>query len=257
MIIVAVLYHRYSHMRKQIAVLNEHLNEQNAKVETLQRMMKIPSFKGRFFLTTEYLYNELAEYIQNYISISSIEMNCVIEKNGVGEKKDTSTQFNIKGIIQQRVGCFQILIAGDTIVPFSDIHFYAFERVGDKQKKLNVRIADNGQDSLLKQIVVSYDKIKEAGEIVDICINWQWPNMLNVRKPDYVTLPNFLSQEVHHLKITLSSVPDVSFKTVSIYRYEVGMTTPEFIVDLPVDNPIIYEENNPTMNCTYMLYYEV
>lgn len=43
-------------------------------------MMKIVPFKGRFFLTTEYLYNELGEYIQNNIDIDSIEIKNTIEK---------------------------------------------------------------------------------------------------------------------------------------------------------------------------------
>lgn len=64
----------------RVEVLNVKLNEQNAIIRSLQEMMKIVPFKGRFFLTTEYLYNELGEYIQNNIDIDSIEIKNTIEK---------------------------------------------------------------------------------------------------------------------------------------------------------------------------------
>ena len=58
-IIFAMLRERYKSMSQRVEVLNVKLNEQNAIIRSLQEMMKIVPFKGRFFLTTEYLYNEL------------------------------------------------------------------------------------------------------------------------------------------------------------------------------------------------------
>ena len=72
-IIFAMLRERYKSMSQRVEVLNVKLNEQDAMIRSLQEMMKIVPFKGRFFLTTEYLYNELGEYIQNNIDIDSIE----------------------------------------------------------------------------------------------------------------------------------------------------------------------------------------
>mgnify|MGYP000103957241 FL=1 len=70
-IIFAMLRERYKSMSQRVEVLNVKLNEQDAMIRSLQEMMKIVPFKGRFFLTTEYLYNELGEYIQNNIDIDS------------------------------------------------------------------------------------------------------------------------------------------------------------------------------------------
>ena len=77
-IIFAMLRERYKSMSQRVEVLNVKLNEQNAIIRSLQEMMKIVPFKGRFFLTTEYLYNELGEYIQNNIDIDSIEIKNTI-----------------------------------------------------------------------------------------------------------------------------------------------------------------------------------
>lgn len=81
-IILAMLRKRYKSMNQEVELLNVKLNEQTAMVRSLQEMMKIVPFKGRFFLTTEYLYNELGEYIQNNIDIDSIEIKNTIEKKG-------------------------------------------------------------------------------------------------------------------------------------------------------------------------------
>ena len=64
-IIFAMLRERYKSMSQRVEVLNVKLNEQNAMIRSLQEMMKIVPFKGRFFLTTEYLYNELGAYTQD------------------------------------------------------------------------------------------------------------------------------------------------------------------------------------------------
>ena len=53
----------------------------------------------RFFLTTEYLYNELGEYIQNNIDIDSIEIKNTIEKRGMGNKRDSFVRLNIRGVV--------------------------------------------------------------------------------------------------------------------------------------------------------------
>ena len=151
-------------------------------------------------------------------------------------------------------------MAGDTIVNFEDINIQAFERVGGKQKKLCARIADNGQDSLLKQVVVSYGKVKSPGSIVDLMIEWCWPNMLNVTDCDYTTLPNFLAGTVKHLKMSLECKEDIDFKSASIYKYKVGMDKAQLILDVDmseITDTISYEEDNPLMNSTYILYYEV
>ena len=221
-IIFAMLRERYKSMSQRVEVLNVKLNEQDAMIRSLQEMMKIVPFKGRFFLTTEYLYNELGEYIQNNIDIDSIEIKNTIEKRGMGNKRDSFVRLNIRGVVSHKISTFQLLVAGDTIVNFEDINIQAFERVGGKQKKLCARIADNGQDSLLKQVVVSYGKVKSPGSIVDLMIEWCWPNMLNITDCDYTTLPNFLAGTVKHLKMSLECKEDIGFKSASIYKYKVG-----------------------------------
>ena len=259
-IIFDMLRERYKSMSQRVEVLNVKLNEQDAMIRSLQEMMKIVPFKGRFFLTTEYLYNELGEYIQNNIDIDSIEIKNTIEKRGMGNKRDSFVRLNIRGVVSHKISTFQLLVAGDTIVNFEDINIQAFERVGGKQKKLCARIADNGQDSLLKQVVVSYGKVKSPGSIVDLMIEWCWPNMLNITDCDYTTLPNFLAGTVKHLKMSLECKEDIGFKSASIYKYKVGMDKAQLILDVDmseITDTISYEEDNPLMNSTYILYYEV
>ena len=210
--------------------------------ERYKSMSQIVPFKGRFFLTTEYLYNELGEYIQNNIDIDSIEIKNTIEKRGMGNKRDSFVRLNIRGVVSHKISTFQLLVAGDTIVNFEDI------------------IADNGQDSLLKQVVVSYGKVKSPGSIVDLMIEWCWPNMLNITDCDYTTLPNFLAGTVKHLKMSLECKEDIGFKSASIYKYKVGMDKAQLILDVDmseITDTISYEEDNPLMNSTYILYYEV
>jgi hypothetical protein len=259
-IILIMLRERYKSMTQSVELLNVKLNEQNGTIHSLQQMMKIVPFKGRFFLTTEYLYNELGEYIQNNITIDSIEIKNTIEKKGMGNKRDSFVRLNIRGVISHKISTFHLLVAGDTIVNFEDINIQAFERVDEKLKKLCARIADNGQDSLLKQIVVSYDKVKGPGSIVDLVIEWCWPNMLNITDCDYTTLPNFLASTVKHLKMSLECKENIEFKSASIYKYKVGMNKAQLILDIDmseITNTISYEEDTPLMNSTYILYYEV
>lgn len=259
-IILVMLRERYKSMNQRVELLNLKLNEQNAMIYSLQQMMRIVPFKGRFFLTTEYLYNELGEYIQNNIDVDSIEIKNTIEKKGMGNKRNSSVQLNIRGVISHNISTFQLLVAGDTIVDFEDINIQAFERVSGGMNKLCARIADNGQDSLLKQVVVSYDKVKGPGSIVDLVIEWCWPNMLNITDCDYTTLPNFLSNSVKHLKMSLECKEDVDFKSASIYKYKVGMEKAQLVLDIDVSNrtnTISYEEDNPLINSSYILYYEV
>ena len=259
-IILIMLRERYKSMNQRVELLNVKLNEQNAIIHSLQETMKIVPFKGRFFLTTEYLYNELGEYIRNDIIIDEIEIKNTIEKKGLGNKRDSFVQLNVRGTILQNISTFHLLVAGDTIVDFEDIRIQAFERVSGGLKKLCARIADNGQDSLLKQIVISYDKVKGPGNIVDLVIEWCWPNMLNVTDRDYTTLPNFLGNSVKHLKMSLECKENIKFKSASIYKYKVGMREAQLILDVDmskVTNTISYEEDNPLMNSSYLLYYEV
>ena len=224
-IIFAMLRERYKSMSQRVEVLNVKLNEQDAMIRSLQEMMKIVPFKGRFFLTTEYLYNELGEYIQNNIDIDSIEIKNTIEKRGMGNKRDSFVRLNIRGVVSHKISTFQLLVAGDTIVNFEDINIQAFERVGGKQKKLCARIA-----------------------------------MLNITDCDYTTLSNFLAGTVKHLKMSLECKEDIGFKSASIYKYKVGMDKAQLILDVDmseITDTISYEEDNPLMNSTYILYYEV
>lgn len=178
----------------------------------------------------------------------------------MGDKRDSFVQLNLRGIISDKMTTFHLLVAGDSIVGFEDIKIQAFERIGGKLEKLCARISDNGQDSHLKLVVVSYNRLKKPGDIVDLVIEWCWPNMLNIRKCDYTTLPNFLANSVKYLKMSLECKEEVKFKSVSIYKYKVGMDMAQFVSDIDVakiTDTISYEEENPLMNASYLLYYEV
>lgn len=105
-VILIMLRERYKSMSQRVEALNVKLNELNAIISLLQQMMKIVTFKGRFFLTTEYLYNELGEYIQNNIAIDSIEIQNTIEKKGMGNKRDSFVRLNVRGVISDKISTF-------------------------------------------------------------------------------------------------------------------------------------------------------
>ncbi len=74
------------------------------------------------------------------------------------------------------------------------------------------------------------------------------------------SLPNFLAGTVKHLKMSLECKEDIDFKSASIYKYKVGMDKARLILDVDmseITDTISYEEDNPLMNSTYILYYEV
>ena len=54
------------------------------------------------------------------------------------------------------------------------------------------------------------------------------------------------------------SCKDIGFKSASIYKYKVGMDKAQLILDVDmseITDTISYEEDNPLMNSTYILYY--
>ena len=51
--------------------------------------------------------------------------------------------------------------------------------------------------------------VKSPGSIVDLMIEWCWPNMLNVTDCDYTTLPNFLAGTVKHTEIVFGNVKKI------------------------------------------------
>lgn len=78
---------RYKATEQKVEQLNTELDKQKVMVSSLREMMKILPFQNRFFLTTEYLYNELGASIQNHIDEASIEIKNTIEKKGWGIKE--------------------------------------------------------------------------------------------------------------------------------------------------------------------------
>ena len=121
-IIFAMLRERYKSMSQRVEVLNVKLNEQDAMIRSLQEMMKIVPFKGRFFLTTEYLYNELGEYIQNNIDIDSIEIKNTIEGISKTELKEIMNILKKSRIVQ-------FAAEGDTYIVSQDAE-YKFNQIG-------------------------------------------------------------------------------------------------------------------------------
>jgi multisubunit Na+/H+ antiporter MnhB subunit len=259
-IILILLRNKDKSTSQEIERLRNALNEEIARVASLTEIHNIPPFKKKFYLTTERLYNNLAEHIQNNVVINTIEISNTIEKKGSGNKRNSNVKLLIQGTLTKKMSNFHILVAGDTIVGFDDIKIKAVENRGGKQFNLPVRIADKGQDSLLKLVVISYDKVKQVGDNFDLIINWCWPNMLDIEDRDYITLPNYLSQNVKHMRMSLTNKENMHFKSASIYKYGIGMSSPELIKDIDVSdgsNIIFYEENDPLTNACYILYYEV
>mgnify|MGYP000632908124 CR=1 FL=1 len=103
----------------------------------------------------------------------------------MGNKRDSFVRLNIRGVVSHKISTFQLLVAGDTIVNFEDINIQAFERVGGKQKKLCARIADNGHGFFVEAGCCFLWQSKSPGSIVDLMIEWCWPNMLNITDCDY------------------------------------------------------------------------
>lgn len=254
------LQHDNEVLNKKVETLNLALNEASAKVEAALKNNQIATFKDRFFLTTPKLYSDLSDKIHNDIVISQMDIYNTIEPTGIGAKRDTAVRMSIQGYaIADDVNQIQIFAAGDTIAKWEIINFTAYELIAGKKIKLNSRLADNGQDSFLKQIVISYSKKKNKGDLIDIVITWQWPNMLNIEEDDYTALPIAYASETKSASITIHPLIPLTFSETGIYKYCVGQETAEHIKDLTPkkDNTITYIDDNPEYKSCLLLYYKI
>lgn len=247
-------------LNKKVSKLNLELNEASARVAAALNTGHIATFKGRFFLTTLKLYADLSEKIHNDIVISHMDVYNTIEPTGVEEKRDSSVKLSIQGYaVTDNVNQIQILVAGDTIVKWKDINLQAYEIVNEKRIKLNARLADNGQDSYLKQVVISYAQKKKKGDMINIVVTWKWPNMLNIEEDDYTHFPVALANEVKSITMTIQPLIPLKFAETGAYKYTVGQPTANHIMDLTPDenNAFTYSEDNPEFGSSLILYYKI
>lgn len=247
-------------LNKKVEELNLELNEASARIAASLENGQIAKFKNRFYLTTPKLYADLSERIQNGIVISHMDIYNTIEPIGIGAKRDSSVRMTIQGSsVVDNLNQIQILIAGDTVVKWEDINFTAYEIINGKKVKLNARLADNGQDSFLKQVVISYAQRKNYGDIINIIMTWKWPNMLNIEEDDYTHLPIALAEETKSITMTIHPKIPIKFMETGAYKYVVGQSTANHIVDLTPDknNTFSYSENNPEYKSSIILYYKV
>lgn len=254
-----MLQHDNEELNKKVGELNLELNEASAKVESALRSGQIATFKGRFFLTTLKLYADLSEKIKNDIIITYMDVYNTIEPTGVGAKRDSSVKLSIQGYAESNnVSQIQILVAGDTIVKWKDINLQAYEVVNENRIKLKARLADNGQDSILKQVVISYAQKKKKGDMINIVVTWKWPNMLNIEEDDYTHFPIALANEIRSIKMTIHPLIPLKFSETGAYKYKVGQPTANLIMDLtPNDeNEFSYSEDNPEFGTSLILYYK-
>jgi hypothetical protein len=247
-------------LNKKVEDLNLALNEASAKVAASLQNGQIATFKGRFFLTTLKLYADLSDKIHNDIAISHMNIYNTIEPTGIGPKRDSAVKLSIQGCVNHdNISQIQILVAGDTIVKWNDINLRAYEIINDKKVKLNARLADNGLDSFLKQVVISYSGKKKKGDLINIVITWVWPNMLNIEEDDYISLPIALADETKVASITLHPMIPIRYEETGAYIYREGQQTAEHIADLTPnkDNVFTYSEENPEFRSSIMLYYKI
>ena len=257
-IIFILLNDKYKNLTNKIDELNIELNKASALLDSALRNGKIAKFKNKFFLSTEKLYLDLAEKIHNNISISYMAVHNTIETTGVSNKRDSRVMLYIQGVAIKRVSQIQILVAGDTIVKWEDIKFEAYEIKNENKTKLKARLADNGIDSSLKQVVISYSEKKE-GDIVNLAISWKWPNMLSIDSDDYTTLPVILAPQTKKIEMYITSQLPIEFSEAGIYRYNAGMEEAELINDLTPDqnNQLHYSDDEPLYKSCYILYYKI
>lgn len=247
-------------LRKKIEKLKLDLTQASASIESVMRDGQIATLKNRFFLATLKLYADLGEKIQNNIIITQMDVYNTIEPTGVGAKRDSSVKLSIKGIADSdNVSQIQILVAGDTITKWSEINLQAHEIINGRKNKLFARIADNGQDSYLKQVVISYATKKKRGDFINIIVTWQWPNMLNIEEEDYTSLPIALAKETKSISMTIHPKIPLEYSETSVYKYCLGQETAQHIMDVKPkkDNTITYSEDNPIFKSCYILYYKI
>ena len=189
-----------------------------------------------------------------------MDISNTIENEGIDDKRDSCVKMSVKGITTQDNVCqMQILIAGDSMVKWEKINFEAYEICNDKRFKLKARIADNGQDSYLKQVVISYNNRKKLDEFFNIELSWRWPNMLSISEDDYVTLPIALSPKTKDISMKLIPKMDLNFSELGIYKYVVGQEKPDLIMDLNEDSDktISFSDENPQYKSCYIMYYKI
>lgn len=237
------------------------LDETKQALQTALQAGQIATFKDKYYLSTEKLYIDLADEIQNKIEILTLDITNTIEEQGSECKKHSHVTLKIKGIfLDDNVHHFELLAAGDSIVKWQDISFSAYEVLSGSQDKLELqsRLADNGQDSYLKRMVVSYANKKQKGDYLELVISWVWPNMLSIIDDDYVTLPIILSP--HTKKISMSLCPKMclNFEKIGVYKYTIKPNKVEFLSDLnPTDGNIFFTDNKPQYKSCYILYYRI
>lgn len=247
-------------LNKKVRELNLELNEASTRLEAAMRNGQIATFKESFFLSTPKLYIDLSDKIHNDIVISRMDISNTIEPTGVGTKRDSKVKMSIQGYAKaDNVNQIQILVAGDTIVKWKEIDLKAIEISNGKMTMLNARIADNGQDSFLKQVVISFLQKKKKDDLINIDITWVWPNMLDVENEDYTALPIALSKETKAASLKLLPKIPLAFAEAGAYIYREGQTTADLIMDLTpdTDNSISYDEENPEYKSCLILYYKI
>lgn len=264
-IIIVFLVYEFNKYKKskqnddnRIKTLNKELAKSTLLLEEEKKKGKIVKFKS-FWLTTEKLYFEIADKIHNKILISDLDIYNTIEETGNENQRDSSVKLSIRAIVLDNVSNIQILLAGDTNVNWCDIHFEAYEIVHDERIELESRLADEGSNTFLKQVVISFGEEKKEDSIIDLVIKWKWPNMLSVKGEDYITLPIVFSSVTKRASMLLEPKENLSFDEIGVYKYSVGTQSPVFIKNINIneENKIYFKDDCPEYKSCYILYYKI
>lgn len=237
--------------------LEKQIREAMERISRLERANKIPTFKDRYSMVYTHKKDELSKLINNRVRISLMEFTNKI-CGGDSDQRDSEVKMLLTGTLLEDSYNFRFVITGEFYVSADDIHIKAIDLITNKDLKVNC--VDHGCNNEVKEFYVPYgEEMKKKDDTFAIEVSWIWPKMLNL-KQDFITLPNFYSNNVDKIRLKFMKNAKQSFDFVSMYKYEITMESPLFLMNKTVEGEhndwFIFEQTNPDNNTDYIMYYE-
>lgn len=233
---------------------SKEIKDLQLRVGILEKTQRVPFFK-KWPLIYSHLWKSGDVIPDNPIELSNLELKVEI-KDG-NKLRDAKVSFHFVGKFTNECWNLNIVIGGDEMVNFEHLNFTTTDNL--RKRKLKTRIADKGRDSTVKDIIISFDSIKNKDDYFDLYLEWSWPRMM-FYKSDYISLPNIFSQKTDYLRLVFEKKDEMDLKIVEAYRYDVADDKPIFLRSVYAStenkNLFIFEQVNPIKNTDYLLYYE-
>lgn len=225
-----------------------------ARVKDVELTSKVATFKKWELVFSHLWYSNLNVNPENDVDLSLFEV--INEFNGKNRIRDSIVTFNFKGRFNSPAQNFKIIFGNAEYTEFEKINFSAYDNI--TKTILNSRILpdEKGRDTRIKDVIISLKQETRRGDILDISINFIWPNGADI-KSDYFCLSNIYSKKTDNIRFILKKPKGKTFSLVEVYKYNIDNETPIYVCDIEEQNgSYIFESNNPEKDTDYLMYYE-